>query len=121
MPCWLGRGGTDGAALRLHGGVFPVSACGWLGPCGIHETSHEGAEDLVHKGCVSCLGFCLGADGAHCCLPSASGQIWWITKTGNSFPVGGVSVVRSWWGMASSCCRPSRWNLHVAVQSLVCS
>ena len=30
----------------------------------------------------------------------------------------GVSAVRSRWGMASSCCRLSRWNLHVAVHSL---
>ena len=67
VPCWLGRGGPDGAASCVRWGVFPVSACGGLGPRGVPQTSHEGAvertEDVVHKGCVRCLGFRLSADG----------------------------------------------------------
>ena len=67
VPCWAGRGGLDGAASRVHGGVFPVSARGGLGPWGVPHTPHEGAaegtEDLVHVGCVCCLGFCFSADG----------------------------------------------------------
>ena len=54
------------------------------------------------------------------CPPSASARIWWILKTGHRLPVAGISVIRWCWGMASSCYRPSRWNLHVAIQSLVC-
>ena len=52
-------------------------ACSWglvsglgsrgLGPWRVPHTQHEGAaegtEDLVHKGCMCCLGFCLSADG----------------------------------------------------------
>ena len=55
------------------------------------------------------------------CLLSASARILWIAKTGHRLAEVGVSTVRSRWGMASSCCRPSRWNLHVAVHTLVCS
>ena len=55
------------------------------------------------------------------CPPSAGARMWWIAKTGHRFPVAGVSVIRSCWGMASSCCQPSRWHFHVAVKSLVCS
>ena len=54
------------------------------------------------------------------CPPIASPRISWIAKTGHRLAVAGVSVVCSCWGMASSCCQPSRWNLHVAVQFLVC-
>ena len=67
VPCWAGRGGPDGAASRVHGGVFLASARGGLGPWGVSHTPHEGAaegtEDLVHKGCVCCSGFRLSADG----------------------------------------------------------
>ena len=42
------------------------------------------------------------------CLPSASARIWWIAKTGHRSGAVGASAVRSRWGMASSCCRPSR-------------
>ena len=61
VPCWAGRGRPDGAASPVYGGVFLVSARGGLGPWGVSHTPHEGAaegtEDLVHKGCVCCLGF----------------------------------------------------------------
>ena len=61
------RVGRDGAAPRVRGDVFPVSARGGLGPWGVPQTSHEGAaecsEDLVQKGCVRRLGFLLSADG----------------------------------------------------------
>ena len=61
------RGGPDGAASRVPGVVFLVSARGGLGPWEIPQTSHEGAaegtEDLVHEGCVRCLLFRLSADG----------------------------------------------------------
>ena len=67
VPCWVGRGGYDGAASRVRGGVFPVLARGGLGPWRYPQTSQEGAaevpEDLVHKGCVRCLGFRLSAAG----------------------------------------------------------
>ena len=47
--------------------MFPVSARDGLGPWGIPHTPHKGAAestgDLVHKGCVCCLGFRLSADG----------------------------------------------------------
>ena len=54
------------------------------------------------------------------CSHSASARIWWIAKTGHRLVAVGVSAVRSCWGMASSCCRPSRSSFHVAVHSLVC-
>ena len=124
VPCCVGRGSPDGAASRVHGGVFLVSARGGLGPWGVPHTPHEGAaegtEDLVHKGCLCCLGFRLSADGglqlpAHRQRPDLVDR-----KKGHRFVVVGVSVAPSRWGMASSYCRPSRWSLHVAVQSLVC-
>ena len=63
----VGSGGPDGVASRVRGGMFPVSARGGLGPWGVPQTSDEGAaegaEDLVHKGCVRCSGFCLSAHG----------------------------------------------------------
>ena len=66
VPCWAGRGGPDGAASRVHGVVFLVSASGGLGPWGdshtLHEGGAEGTEDLLHKGCVRFLGFRLTAD-----------------------------------------------------------
>ena len=47
--------------------MFLVSVRVGLGPWGVSHTPHEGAaegtEDLVHKGCVCCLGFRLSADG----------------------------------------------------------
>ena len=65
--CRAGRSGPDGAASRVHGGVFPVSARCGLGPLGVPATPHDGAaegtENLVHKGCVCCLGFLLSTDG----------------------------------------------------------
>ena len=54
------------------------------------------------------------------CSPSTSARIWWIAKTGHRLGAVGVSAVCSRWGMASSCCRPSRWKLHVADHTLVC-
>ena len=67
MPFWVGRGGPNGAASRVRWGVFPVSARHGLGPWGVHQTSHKGAaegtEDLVHKGCVRCLGFRVSTNG----------------------------------------------------------
>ena len=66
VPCWVGRGGPDGAASRVYGSVFLVSARGRSGPWGVSPTPQEGAaegtEDLVHKGCVCCLGYRLSAD-----------------------------------------------------------
>ena len=47
--------------------------------------------------------------------------VWWIAKTGHRFPVAGLPVIRSRLEMASSCCRPSRWSLHIPDQSLVCN
>ena len=55
------------------------------------------------------------------CSPNASAGISWIAKTGHRLGAVGVSAIRSRWGMASSCCRASRWNLHVADHTLVCS
>ena len=55
------------------------------------------------------------------CSPSASARIWWITKKGHRLGAVGVSAVRSRWGMAPGCCSPSRWNLHVADYTPVCS
>ena len=55
------------------------------------------------------------------CSPSASARIWWITKKGHRFGAVGVSAIRSRWGMAPGCCSPSRWNLHVADYTPVCS
>ena len=49
------------------------------------------------------------------CSPIASSRIWWIAKTGHRLVAVGVSAIRSRLRMAFSCCRPSRWNLHVAV------
>ena len=67
VPGWVGSGGPDGAAARVRGGVFPVAACGGLGPSGVPQSSHEGAaegtEDLVHKRCMRCSGLRLSADG----------------------------------------------------------
>ena len=54
------------------------------------------------------------------CRPIASARICRIAKTGHRLVAVGVSAGRSRWGMGSSCCRSSEWNLHVAVQSLVC-
>ena len=76
VPCWAGRGGPDGAASRVCGGVFRVSACGGVGRWGVPQTSQEGGadgtEDLMHKGCVRCLGFRPSADGGQ--QLSAHGQ-----------------------------------------------
>ena len=67
VPCLAGRSGPDGAATRVYGGLFLVSARGGSGPWGGSHTPHKGAaegtEDLVHKGCMCCLGFRLSADG----------------------------------------------------------
>ena len=52
--------------------------------------------------------------------PAANVQIWWIAKTGHKLSEAGRPAVRSWGGRASVCCRPSRWNLNAADQSLVC-
>ena len=51
---------------------------------------------------------------------AASVRIWWIARTAHSLSEAGRRAVRSWGAMASVCCRPSRWNLHAADQSLVC-
>ena len=124
MPCLVKCGGPDGVALPVRRGVFPVSAPVGLGPWGVPQTSHEGSvegtENLVHKGCVRCSGFRLSADGGQQLSAQRHARIWWIAKTRHRFPVAGVSAARSCWGLASSCCPPSRWNLHVADQSLVC-
>ena len=74
----------------------------------------------MHKGRVCRLGLRLSADGGLLLLAIASARIWWIAKMEHRLVAVGLSALRSRWGMASSCCRPSRWNLHVAVQSLVC-
>ena len=67
MPCQAGRGGPDGAASRVPGGVFLVSARGGSGRSGVSHTPHEGAaegtEDLVHQGRVCRLGFRPSANG----------------------------------------------------------
>ena len=85
MPCWARRGGPDGAASRVHGGVFLVSARGGCGPLGVSPTPHEGAaegtEDLVQKGCVCCLDFRLGANGRLQLPAHSSARIWRIAKT----------------------------------------
>ena len=52
--------------------------------------------------------------------PTANVWIWWIVKTGHKLSEAGRAAVRSWGRMASVCCRPSRWNLRAADQSLVC-
>ena len=66
VPFWAGRSDPNCVAWCFHEGVFPVSARGGLGPWGVPHTLHqvaaEGTEDLVHKGCVCCLGFPLSAD-----------------------------------------------------------
>ena len=63
----VGRGGPEGVAPRVHEGVFPVSARGSSGPCGVSHAPHKGAaegtEDFVHKGCVCRLSLILSADG----------------------------------------------------------
>ena len=62
MPCQVGR-----AVLRVHEGVFPVSARGGSGPWGVLHVPHEGAaeatKDFVHKCRVFRLGLRLSADG----------------------------------------------------------
>ena len=67
VPRRAGRGGPDGVAPRVHGGVFPVSARGGSGAWGVSHAPYEGAaegtEDLVHKGRVCRLGFRVSADG----------------------------------------------------------
>ena len=124
VPCSAGRGSPDGADSRVHGGVFLVPARGGSGPWWVSHMPHEGAaedtEDPVHKGCVCCLGFLLSADGglqslAHHQRPDPVDR-----EDGAQVGCYGGSTVRSRWGMAPSCGRLSRWNLHVAVQSLVC-
>ena len=51
--------------------------------------------------------------------PAANARIWWIAKTGHTFSVVG-GCARSWGGMISACCQPSRWSFHVPDHSLVC-
>ena len=125
VPCWAGRGGLDGAASRVRGRVFLVSARGGLGPWGVSHTPHEGAaegtEDLLYKGCVCCLGLPLSADG-RLQLP-ANRQRPDLVDRQNRAQVGRCGGLRRplALGMASSCCRLSRWNLHVTVRSLVCN
>ena len=64
---WAGHACAASVASRVPQGVFPVSSRGGSGPRGVSHAPHEGAaegtEDLVHKGRVCRLGFCLSADG----------------------------------------------------------
>ena len=67
--CLSGLDGPEPSGPLINPGQhlqLQVSARGQLGPWGVPETSHEGAaegtEDLVHEGCVCCLGFRLIAD-----------------------------------------------------------
>ena len=121
-PAVVGRAGVcrvrwGGAVPRVHEGVFPVSARGGSGPKGVLHAPHEGAakgtDDFVHKGRVCRLGLRLSADGGLQLLPQRQ-------RPDLVDRAVGVSAVRARWGMASRCCRPSRWNLHVAVHTLVC-
>ena len=128
-PAVVGRArvcpvGWGGAVRCVHEAVFPVSARGGSGPWEVlharQQGAAEGTEDFVHKGRVCRLGLRLSADGALQLLAQRQRPDLWIAKTGHRSGAVGVSAVRSRWGMASSCCRPSRWNLHVADNTLVC-
>ena len=124
VPCWLGRSGPDGAASRVHAGVFLVSARGGLGPRGFAIRCTRALRRTLRTSCTraSCAaGASVSVRMAGCRCPLIdSARIWWIAKTGHRFVAAGVAAVRSRRGMASSCCQPSRLNLHVAVQSLGC-
>ena len=74
----------------------------------------------MHKGRVCGLGFRLSADGglqlpAHCRRPDLGDR-----EDGAQVGRCGGLCCPLALGMASSCCRPSRWNIYVAAQSLVC-
>ena len=60
------RVGWGGAVPSGFEGAFPVSARGGSGPWGVSHALHrgaaEGAEDLVHKGRVCCLGLRLSVE-----------------------------------------------------------
>ena len=59
-----------------------------------------------------CSCFLLRVDGANA-------RIWLIAKTGYKLSVAGLTAARSWGAMSCPCCRPSRWNIHVADHYLV--
>ena len=106
------RVGSGRAVLRVHECVFLVSARSSSGPWEVCHASHKGAAEALK---ISCTGAACAAWASvsvwmvGCsCAPSASARIWWMAKTGHSFGAVGVSAVRLCWGMASSCCRPSR-------------
>ena len=67
VPRQAGRGGPDGVAPRVHGGVVPVSVRDGSGPWGVLHASHQGAaegtEALVHKRRVCRLGVRVDGDG----------------------------------------------------------
>ena len=92
--------------------MFPVSARGGLGPTGVSHASHKGAaegtEDLVHKGRVRCLGLRLSVDGGLQLLAQRQRPDLVDCEDGAQVGAVGVSAVCLRWGMASSCCRPSR-------------
>ena len=73
---------------------------------------------LTRAVCAARASSCVWMAGDTCPAPNA--QIWWIAKTGHKLFLVGHLAVRSWGGMASVCCRPSRWNLHAADQSQLC-
>ena len=73
---------------------------------------------LTRAVCAALASFSVWMAGDTC--PAANVGIRWIAKTGQKLSVVGRPAVRSWGGMASVCCRPSRWNFNTADQSLVC-
>ena len=103
-----------GAVPHVHEGAFPVSARGGSGFWGVSHASYKGAaegtEDLVHKGRACRLGLRLSVDDGLQLLTQRQRPDVVDREDGARAKLGavGVSAVRLRWGMASSCCRPSR-------------
>ena len=72
----------------------------------------DGGKDVAHEGrSAACASSCVWMAGDTC--SAANARIWWIAKTGHKLSMAGRPAARSWGGMISACCRPSRWNLHL--------
>ena len=114
-----------GAAVPMVPRCVLVGACHQfglvvvLGSSAVAQTSHEGAaegtEDLVHKDCVSCFGSRLSADGLQQ-LPAHLLDCEYGAQVCRNGGVRRSLVLRAGLPLLSAV----QWNLHVAVQSLVC-
>ena len=124
--CRVGRGGAVlTVLLRVFMRLFSLFQLSVVqGPGGFPMRRTRALRRALRISCTraACAAWASVSVGMAGCICQLFTCAWilWIAKTGHRLVVHGVSASRSRWGMASSCCPLSRWNLHVAVQSLVC-